>query len=103
MKDPVEPVFDEPLSAYAQPIVRNRAVTRAVTHAVAPASSRTGKQSHRQAVAPAETVQSSLDGATQDGETIHNEPVPITPERVVEALRVADQTGQERKKEPVLA
>jgi len=40
---------------------------------------------------------------TQDGETIHNEPVPVTPERVVDALRVADRTGQERKKEPVLA
>lgn len=41
--------------------------------------------------------------ATEEGETIHNEPVPITAERVVHALRVADRTGRERKKEPVLA
>ena len=31
--------------------------------------------------------------ATIPGETIHNEPFPVTPERVVEAMRAADQAG----------
>lgn len=41
--------------------------------------------------------------ATQEGETIHNEPVPITVERVVDALRMADRTGRERTRDPVMA
>jgi glycerol dehydrogenase len=41
--------------------------------------------------------------ATEEGETIHNEPVPITPERVVQALRAADRAGRERKGDPVPA
>jgi len=31
--------------------------------------------------------------ATAPGETIHNEPVPVTPERVVEAMRAADSAA----------
>jgi glycerol dehydrogenase len=35
--------------------------------------------------------------ATQQGETIHNEPVPITVEKVVDALWAADREGRGRK------
>jgi glycerol dehydrogenase len=35
--------------------------------------------------------------ACAPGETIHNEPIPITPERVVSALKVADAEGRRRK------
>lgn len=41
--------------------------------------------------------------ATEASETIHNEPVPITVDRVVAALRTADRTGRNRKREPVAA
>jgi glycerol dehydrogenase len=34
--------------------------------------------------------------ATQEGETIHNEPVPIDAERVADALRAADAEGRKR-------
>jgi glycerol dehydrogenase len=36
--------------------------------------------------------------ACAEGETIHNEPIPITPEAVFAALRAADAEGQRRKK-----
>jgi glycerol dehydrogenase len=32
-----------------------------------------------------------------EGETIHNEPIPISPEQVVSALKVADAEGRRRK------
>jgi len=35
--------------------------------------------------------------ACAEGETIHNEPMPITPEQVVSALKVADAEGRRRK------
>jgi glycerol dehydrogenase len=39
--------------------------------------------------------------ATQEGETIHNEPVAITAERVVDAIRIADREGARRKRAAV--
>lgn len=39
--------------------------------------------------------------ATQDDETIHNEPVEITPEGVADALRAADREGTRRRGELV--
>jgi glycerol dehydrogenase len=35
--------------------------------------------------------------ATVKGETIHNEPVPVTPDTVVAALKLADAEGRDRK------
>jgi glycerol dehydrogenase-like iron-containing ADH family enzyme len=35
--------------------------------------------------------------ATQEGETIHNEPIEITVDRVIDAIRVADREGGQRK------
>ncbi|MDD3828646.1 MAG: glycerol dehydrogenase, partial [Anaerolineae bacterium] len=37
------------------------------------------------------------EAACAEGETIHNEPAPITPEKVVAALKAADAEGRERK------
>lgn len=36
--------------------------------------------------------------ATAPGETIHNEPFPVTPAAVVEAIRAADARGRERRR-----
>jgi glycerol dehydrogenase len=44
-----------------------------------------------------ELLQRIAKRATQEDETIHNEPVEITVDRVVDAMRVADRTGGERK------
>ena len=35
--------------------------------------------------------------ATADGETIYNEPIPVTPEMVFSAIKAADAEGRERK------
>jgi glycerol dehydrogenase len=40
-----------------------------------------------------ELLQTIAVRATQPGETIHNEPIPVTPPMVVEALRAADAAG----------
>ncbi len=37
------------------------------------------------------------EGACAEGETIHNEPMPMTPEKVFAALRQADAEGQRRR------
>ncbi len=41
-----------------------------------------------------ETLQTIATRATLPGETIHNEPMPVTPVMVVEAMRAADAAGQ---------
>lgn len=46
-----------------------------------------------------EVLRTVVERAVQEGETIHNEPVPITPDRVIQALRMADREGTQRKKE----
>lgn len=52
---------------------------------------------------PDDVLTQVAERATQDDETIHNEPASITVDRVVNALRVADRTGRERKHQPVMA
>ena len=36
------------------------------------------------------------EAACAEGETIHNEPIPVTPERVVAAMKAADMEGRQR-------
>ncbi|HWK24979.1 MAG TPA: glycerol dehydrogenase [Solirubrobacter sp.] len=47
--------------------------------------------------ADAETLRPVADAACADGETIHNEPFPVTPDMVVAALLAADAIGAERR------
>jgi glycerol dehydrogenase len=37
------------------------------------------------------------EAATAEGETIHNEPIPVTAESVVAAIRTADAEGKRRR------
>ena len=47
--------------------------------------------------ADADTLAPVAEAACAEGETIHNEPFPVTPEMVVAAMLGADAIGQERR------
>ena len=47
--------------------------------------------------ADADTLAPVAEAACAEGETIHNEPFPVTPDMVVSALLAADAIGAERR------
>ncbi|MDI3524583.1 MAG: glycerol dehydrogenase, partial [Kosmotoga sp.] len=44
-----------------------------------------------------EELMKVAEAACAEGETIHNEPIPVTPEAVYSAIKTADAEGKRRK------